>query len=486
MQLFRRGETPSIIRSVLSSPKPALGKRANAQGQAPETVYTIAAAALFGLYKDSENWPLELLRYYLLDALGPRHWVDYSDLSMLTKNLIAWSRCRFKPRHEPETLTTDPVVIDGDTGEEEELLEEGGAEDCAQGDLGGQIVNRFSHCMSEAKDEVLAALCSRIDSNNKIKIDSSSELQSTVLCLTAFCGISEVRALSIGCLPRLLGHVAITSQVGLLHAAIADELSQACQVNVTVDSYDSYFQAPPLPPNDMAAVRQLVKLRGELQLNQQGMFRAMMCKLAKPSAALGRLVLQVLFEDEKYWTGSLKADSIKLIISVLESLERPFITDDTVKIAAGLERSEKKSMACKLFALVVHDILTFRLDVTETVISATPIWSDDIIIEVIVKVLRSMNIQKVSIPQFFKDVLVDPILATQSLTLTAGYMPSVERVTGTRQNLFSEIIIDSMQETVIRRKAVSDVFWALAEISKILQVIVSLPRIGCQCSQNLQ
>lgn len=474
---------------MLAAPRASIGKKAPAgrPGQSVETVYTLAASALFALHADAVNWPVELLKYYVLDALGPRHWVDNPDLSLFTENLLQWS----KLGSSVGTVTAEPAADDAPAEEEEETLAGGGGdiETVALKDnsacLGGAVKNRFSLCMAEAREVVWSALLNRVDTNYHITVDAGSGTHAVILTLAAFSGMPEVRTMAAGCLPRLLGLISAEEEVRGLLMAVADGLSLSCRQPVT-DAASTYFKVFTLIPSDVSVIFQLVKLRLMLKASrsQQDMYRAMLCKLAECSAVIGRIVVQVLIEDDILLSGTApsRADTIKLLMKIFEVLDSHNLASN---LKDSVENNHKlNSPSSKLFGLAVHDILSSRLRIesrSSASVSSTA-WDynrDSILADVIVKVLQLMSIRKIKLLDFLKSVLVDPLSVCKALSQSAGHMPNVDMVTSVRQNSFVCLLAQGTHDTAPRRKAVSDVLWFYSELSKMLQVDFFTFPIAC-------
>ena len=483
LQMFSRDEANRLLAGVLSSPKPSITKKVavGQAGQPVDTIYTIAAAALYARYRAEAHWPLDLLNYYLLDAIGPRHWVDSPRLALFTRNLLEWTRVSSpaEVHSSPIPRAASPVIPFDEGGAEdlpsdmeEEVLEEGGADDTPPEQDPGEARNRFSMCMDKAAAAVMGSIRGRLDATNNIVSEAGSGTHSMILVLAAFSGMREVRGIALGCLPRLLGQISAAEQVKQLVAALVEGLCgsprPAASNGGISDDGDKYLKAPGLSASDMAVVAQLIKLRAEVKPSQQEMYRSAVCSLAAHSASIGRLVLRVLMEDDILLTSTpaSKGDTVKLLMHILRSVE-----------GGGAPRqspgTQKGSLAAVLLGLAVHDILAARIGERSKAGLAASGWDlsrDGMLLDIIAKALRQLNIRRISLLEFFRAALLQPGQVAAILADTAGYMPAVDRLTGVRQSLFPELLLEGAHDTAHRRKALSDVMWMVSEVSKLIQV----------------
>ena len=95
-ELFRDDPTcTQLLRELLKSLKTHVRRSSNAQaGDSSVPLAVFFAKTLHSVYMNDQHWPLELLELYMEDSLGSRQWVDSSETSVFTKNLIYWSTLR--------------------------------------------------------------------------------------------------------------------------------------------------------------------------------------------------------------------------------------------------------------------------------------------------------------------------------------------------------------------------------------------------------
>jgi hypothetical protein len=85
-QLFSTKEVKEILFKVLRTSSYCKKKKVGIS----LSFQALCADILYRLHSDIPNWPLEFLRIYLDDALGPRVWVDEAKASRFCSGIIAW------------------------------------------------------------------------------------------------------------------------------------------------------------------------------------------------------------------------------------------------------------------------------------------------------------------------------------------------------------------------------------------------------------
>ena len=455
----------------------------------PETIYTVAARALFELYRPDAQWPLDLLELYILDSIGPRHWVDFPGLIDFEQNLLSWTSESGGRRASSlgNDMSCEAGNASNEDDNEEEVIEEGtispgprmGPSDGASLNRNA-VANRYCDHMAETTEMILNAL--RTPTNNIIS-GASAGSQSVILSLSSFSKLSEVRAIAVNCLPRLLGQVSAAPEIKRLLYAIVNNLEvEMIPASTTGFSpYKSYFASSALEPSDMTVVSQVVKIRSELKPSQQEMYRSLLCRLAVRGAPVGRLVLRVLIESEILTPGttSSKSETLKLIMQIFKAIESGVEATSSANPPNEVKNRKKRqdSISCTLFGLAIHDILVSRLQLRAVSSMAssisTHVWDyarENSLLDIIVKVLRLMDVKKISLSAFLSHVLMSPSIVCKVLDETSGHLPNVDATTGLRKFDDAMMLQEGATDTAHRRKVLSDVLWTISEISKILQV----------------
>ena len=134
IELFRAEENHKLLLSFLRTSKFPTAKKQPSKEPILTKVTTLCASILYSLYKNEESWPIEFLELYLDDALGTRLWVETSDASLFSQNLVEWashcSKIHFFTKVTNQTTLDEiedgeEVDKDSDSSGDEEILEEG-------------------------------------------------------------------------------------------------------------------------------------------------------------------------------------------------------------------------------------------------------------------------------------------------------------------------------------------------------------------------
>ena len=385
----------------------------------------LCASILHDLNEHVFEWPIEFIEIYLEDALGSRMWVDAVQAS-------AFCECITK-KYTPQSVSASIQKIHGgedsdSSSGDEEVLEDSAAVTTipAPRQSGTDTTKPFptipvTQCSSSSIAPNGKSTIYRFPTNHsdaqlviKTKIESkvgiadgqvtSSGTWSMIETIKTFCHLSSVRSIASKCVDKWILNPALSDQV----KDLVKHLTECLEVlDETGCGDSSEHLSGSLTSSDMSVVESIVMLRSKLKAQTQiEVYKAILISIVNKGSAVARFVVKLLvLEDLR--AGGMKPDTLKYITNLLLSIRN---TTGSASNRSNYDEKGRRS-GCIIFAEAIKDICT-----------NSEHWSSiqsKIIIELIAKILRSMDITKVDVASFIGGLLGNTYNA--SLTLYHGW-----------------------------------------------------------------
>ena len=376
-ELFDDSQCTHLLKGLLRACKTVVRKTSMAQSNdSSSPIAVFAAKALFSVYHEILEWPLDLLELYMDDALGQRQWVDSPLTSTFTKALLHWTVSTGIVAVKPDISSIPPARknatkkaqsnceegevmeipsnSDDDSSGDEEVLEEssGVSAGCTSGHQApskpaptiqplakdDRATDRFIENRQAAKAIVIDLLTLKSGhAAGKQQGQGTTSTSTIVVTMSSFCGLPEIRQLASYCLDRWLGNPAIVDHVKSLLSRMAEclevisssghiETFNDCASTSSSSRNTSRQGSETLGESDMNVVKEIVKLRFRLKASQLELYKSTLILIANKGLPVTKLIVRCMIAaDLSSGSSSVRSETVKLLLAVLNARYAQFV-----------------------------------------------------------------------------------------------------------------------------------------------------------------
>ena len=442
MDLFRDEGVMQIIKDVLRTSRYSRGIKLQTNDNKDSfPLQALCASILHDLNENSFEWPIEFIEIYLEDALGARIWVDsvqaYAFCESMTK--------KYTPSTSVSALLKANEGDDSDSSSgNEEVMEDSTA--AAVAAVAAEAVekriisNSTTHTNTSSTTAVVpgssgssSALASKgsgkstiyrfpgnhaeVQSVIKSRIESrvgitdgqitSAGTGAMIETIKTFCHIPSVRLIASKCLDKWITNPALADQV----KDLVKHLTGCLEVLDERGGSTSGHLAGSLTSSDMSVVESIVMLRTKLKVQTQiEVYKVILISIVNKGSAVARSVIKLLVQGDLR-SGAIKAETLKYITNLLLSIKDSSSTNGVSSSSSSSRDDGGRRSSCIIFAEAIRDICT-----------NSEHWSavqSKVIIELVAKILRTMDMVRVDVASFITALLGNTYGA--SMTLYHGW-----------------------------------------------------------------